>query len=58
MISTHGAVIDSSFLFRIGSDMVAEQKCVGEQKSGSLENRRLRRKKVRAIFASQGDSAR
>jgi hypothetical protein len=37
MISTHGAVMDSSFLFRIGSDMVGEQMRWGSE-FGSLKN--------------------
>lgn len=53
MISTHGAVMDSSFLFRIGSDMVAEKMRWGsefwpfgktwvEKEKGERDFRRLR----------------
>ena len=49
MISTHGAVMDSSFLFRIGSDMVAVEMCWGVQNLAVLETWVGR--KARAIFA-------
>lgn len=42
MISTHGAVMDSSFLFRIGSDMVGEQNALGIR-IWQFEKRGLRR---------------
>lgn len=48
VISTHGAVMDSSFLLRIGSDMVAEELRWGSD-FGSLET--WVERKVMAIFA-------
>jgi hypothetical protein len=49
MISTHGAVMDSSFLFRIGSDMMGEQMRWGSEFGQS--GKTWVEKKVRAIFA-------
>lgn len=64
MISTHGAVMDSSFLFRIGSDMVVEKMRWGirilavwktwVEKKGERDFRRLRLEYRRDNFGRGG----